>query len=97
MLEEGHVLVLAWAQSEADVKKAEMVLRQLCAAYGRGQPKTMVLLSEVCGGLLLGWILQLPVRIILLFSLNEPPGRSVQMLDIPFADSTWCRDMIGIS
>jgi hypothetical protein len=47
VLEEGHVLVLAWAQSEADVKEAEMLLTQLCAAYGRGQPKTMVVLSEV--------------------------------------------------
>ncbi|WIA14491.1 hypothetical protein OEZ85_003013 [Tetradesmus obliquus] len=46
VLEAGHMLVLAWCRSQADVSKLEGVLRQLCAAYACSGGRTLVVLCQ---------------------------------------------------
>ncbi len=46
VLEYGHVVVLLWGSSQADVKKLETVLTQLCAAYRPEGGRTLVVLSQ---------------------------------------------------
>lgn len=54
VLEHGHLVVLGWGKSQTDIRKLEIILSQLCAAY-RGQGGRTIAVLTMVGRLEWWW------------------------------------------